>query len=59
MTVNDLAPSSEQRQLWGSQIMVARESGRGSERMEWSYERQHLQAIAKTLGGTLNDEITQ
>jgi hypothetical protein len=39
--------------------MVARESGRGSERMEWSYERQHLQAIAKTLGGTLNDEITQ
>ena len=83
MTVNDLAPSSEQRQLWGSQIMVARESagisieaiansfnlrgsfvdalesGRGSEHMEWSYERQHLQAIAKMLGVTFNDEITQ
>jgi|LakMenE18May11ns_1017448.scaffolds.fasta_scaffold9947835_4 cytoskeletal protein RodZ len=83
VTRNELAPSIDQRQLWGSQIKAARESagipieaisssfnlresfvgalesGEGNIHMEWPYERQHLQAIAKMLGVTLNDEITQ
>jgi hypothetical protein len=59
VTRNELAPSIDQRQLWGSQIMVALESGEGNIRMEWLYERQHLQAIAKMLCVTLNDEIAK
>lgn len=34
------------------------ENGRGNVHMEWSYERQHLQAIAKRLGVTLSEEAT-
>lgn len=83
MTRKELAPSIEQRQLWGSQIKAARESagipieaisssfnlresfvgalesGEGNIHMEWPYERQHLQAIAKMLSVTLNDEIAK
>ena len=80
---NDLAPSSEQLQMWGNQIKNAREAagisiesiaaslnlrvtfvaalenGRGNVHMEWSYERQHLQAIARKLGVVLNNEIRE
>lgn len=83
MSYNDLAPSSEQLQLWGNQIKNAREAagisiesiasslnlratfvaalenGRGNVHMEWPYERQHLQAIARKLGVILKSEIAE
>lgn len=83
MSYNDLAPSSEQLQLWGNQIKNAREAagisiesiasslnlratfvaalenGRGNVHMEWPYERQHLQAIARKLGVFLKSEIAE
>jgi cytoskeletal protein RodZ len=35
----------------------ALENGRGNLHMEWSYERQHLRAIANKLGVTLMEEV--
>jgi hypothetical protein len=38
-------------------FVKAVENGRGSVHMEWSYERQHLRAIADRLGVILTEEI--
>lgn len=38
-------------------FVAAMENGLGNAHMEWPYERQHLQAVAKRLGVTLHEEI--
>jgi cytoskeletal protein RodZ len=39
-------------------FVEAVENGRGNVHMEWSYERQHLRAIADRLGVILTEEVT-
>ncbi len=39
-------------------FVEAIENGRGNVHMEWSYERQHLRAIANRLGVILTEEVT-
>jgi len=38
-------------------FVAAMENGRGNVHMEWPYVRQHLRAVAKRLGVTLDEEI--
>ena len=40
-------------------FVAALENGRGNVHIEWSYERQHLQAVAKKLGVILNAETPE
>lgn len=53
ITIKEIAESLNLRVSFVDAI----ENGSGNVHMEWSYERQHLRAIAKKIGVSLNEDM--